>query len=133
MLAVVLVSALAGASPQLQTLEPIAAALERCGVEADRLDHASPPSVENDRRMLVSALADAETAFADAVRIPSTLAGGDARDLALALADARSALANWASARDALDLRAMRAAAHALREAIARAQAVVSAAETASG
>jgi hypothetical protein len=127
--AILMVALLATGSPGLARLEQLAGTLERCAARADRLEHTSLAWAEHDRRLLVAAMLDADAAFGDVVALRGTLEADDANDVAAALADAGRALREWSDARDALDRAWMRSAARRLREAIERAQAIVSAAE----
>ncbi|MGZ3429593.1 MAG: hypothetical protein ACXVCV_23240 [Polyangia bacterium] len=131
MIAIVIAAAIGSASPAFEALEEHAEALDRCAMQAARLEHTGPASAEHDRRVMAIVLAEADAVFLTLVRTPGALADDTAADLALALGEANQALRDWSSGRDALDRRAMRSAARQLREAIERAQAVASAAETA--
>ncbi len=133
MIGILMAVAVANASPALARLEELAASLDHCAARAARLEHGSLPTAEHDRRLVVTGLLAVDQAFAAVVEVPGALAADDANDVALALADAGRALREWSDARDALDRPWMRSAARRLREAIERAQAIVSAAEAADG
>ena len=129
--AILMVTVLATGSPAVARLDELAGTLERCAARAERLEHTSPAWAEHDRRLLVAAMLDADAAFGDVLALAGTLEADDANDVATALADAGRALREWGDAREALDGAWMRSAARRLREAIERAQAIVSAAEAA--
>ena len=129
MIGLVLATAVAYGSPALARLEQLAEALDRSAEAAQRLEHGAAAAAR-DRRLLVDALVASDAAFDAVLALPGALAADDANDIAGALADAGRALREWDDARDAADRAWMRSAARHLREAIERAQAIVSAAET---
>jgi len=131
MIAILMAAALAQASPGLLRLEELAASLDLCATRAAHLEHDGLAWAEHDRRLVLVALIGADQAFAAAVEVPGALAADDGTDVARALDDAGRALREWSDARAALDRPWMRSAARRLREAIERAQAIVSAAEAA--
>lgn len=113
----------------LERLDALVAAVERAAFYASALEHDPVPLADEDRRALATALATVDARFDAVLRTPEAISVEDARDLWNVLRAADRAAREWSSARKAGDVRGARDAARRVREALDRAQAIVSAAE----